>query len=128
MPVIPFQSKKVIFEGREYLRDTLNDDIAMCLKGFYGLHHRKREWILRQQTLIELMKSKGYVFFTKYGHYYPNTVVGESYLHKVSERSVGALKPFRGKWVRIACVGSGLRWNRELAAGLIEEQIYDGKS
>ena len=126
MSVIALQPNKIVFEGREYIRDTLNDEIGKTLKSFYGLHHRKKEWSSLKTKLIELMDNHDYVFFTKYGHYYPNTVVGESYLHKVSIKSVGALKPFRGRWVRIACIGSGQRWNRDLAAGVINDLPYNG--
>ena len=120
MSVELLNTTKVVFEGRVFYRDTLDDEIGQMLRRVGRFHHRNREWSIFKQQLTDEMASSDYVFFTKYGHHYPNTVVGESYLHKVSLRSTGNLKPFRGRWVRIACIGSGARWNREVAAGLID--------
>ncbi len=120
MTVELLDTTKVVFEGRVFYRDTLDDEIGQMLRRICRLHHRNKEWSMLKQRVIEAMRKSDYVFFTKYGHHYPNTFVGESYLHKVSLRSTGNLKLFRGRWARIACIGSGARWNREVAAGLID--------
>lgn len=70
-----------------------------------------------QGELGELLKSKGYIRFWSTVGCFHASKIGNSFLYDVPLYKRGLLEEFRGKRVRIVCISSGLRFDREYMAG-----------
>ena len=75
------------------------------------------EFFSLKETLIENLKSRGYVKFL--GHYkrYKAQRIGESYCYQVPATKRGHLQKFRNRLIRVVCIGSGSYTMREFMAG-----------
>lgn len=107
-----------MFSKEDIIEDTLHDDI----RPFLDKVKQPGPWNKAKQDakaeLINLLKNKKYIAFP--GHYsrYHLNRVGESCLYDVPESRRGYLKPFRGKRIRVVCVGHE-KFYRKLMAGVI---------
>ena len=103
------------------LPDEFDDEILVVLKAIDSRSKwDKKKHFLRDQ-LVELLKSKRYMyFFSSYSRYYISRV-GESYLYDVPLYKRGNLSKFKGKRVRIVCTESGRHTNRTYMAGVIQD-------
>lgn len=72
---------------------------------------------MRNELVEQLIKDK-YIAFEGSPYRYHITKVGESYLYDVPLYKQGFLKRFRGKRIRIVCIGSG-RYTRTYMAGVV---------
>ena len=70
------------------------------------------------EDLIALLNAEGYIGLAGHGPTYGITTVGSSFIYKVPKTKQGSLKPYRGKTVRIICVGSGRHTDRYYMIGL----------
>jgi len=71
-----------------------------------------------REELVSLLKKRRYVSFIGSPYKYYAQRVGDSYLYDVPLYKQGWLKRFRGKRVRIVCVGSG-KYKRDYMAGAV---------
>lgn len=100
------------------LTDTHKDEVLVVLNAMSaetGWNQRKAK--LREE-LLRLLSKAGYIGFEGSPYRYAASVVGSSYLYDVPLYKQGLLKKFRGKRVRIVCVGSG-RYKRGYMAGVV---------
>jgi len=96
--------------------DALSDVIGGELRTLAAMPMGKAR-MLKRARLIGLATAAGYVFFEASGCRYHASQVGEAYLYQVPHTKRGFLKPFRGKLVRIACIGSGRHSTRHYMVG-----------
>lgn len=78
---------------------------------------------LRKQ-MIHQMIINNYIAFVGSSRRYHISQIGASYLTDIAMYKCGALKQFRGKRVRIVCVGSG-RYTRNYMAGTVGDTPED---
>lgn len=71
-----------------------------------------------RDDLVEQLSDEKYIAFEGSPYRYHITKVGESYLYDVPLYKQGFLKNYRGKRIRIVCVGSG-RYTRTYMAGVV---------
>lgn len=74
-----------------------------------------------QSALKLLLKEQRYIQFHSTYKRYGVSTVGASYLYDVPLYKQGNLSPFRGKRVRIVCVGSGRHTDRVYMAGVVAD-------
>jgi hypothetical protein len=107
------------------LTDNFVDDVLPLLK----LLNERRLWNsdakLYKEQLNTLLLSKGYIeFTTEYSGYIVQSI-GSSYLYDVPMYKRGYLLEFRGKRVRVVCVGSGEFKYRTYMAGVVGETPHE---
>ena len=108
-----------MFSEKDMLEDDHNDKIGYLLKQIGELTtftKKKRELVC---DLITLGEKKNYIIFWGYTHRYFIGRVGQSFIYKVPKNKRGNLTKFKGKTVRVICVGSGVRWIRQYMAGIV---------
>jgi hypothetical protein len=91
----------------EILVDTLEDEISEEIKRLNSLTKWTSEKWNLLESLISRLESLQYQQFILKEHRYKAGVIGNSFIYKVSEKRRGLFAPFRGKSVRVICVGSG---------------------
>jgi hypothetical protein len=78
-------------------------------------------WTKLKRTLVLELQAcllrHGYITVQGHGVRYRVSHVGGSFLYYVHDRQQGHLRPFRGKTVRVVCVGSGSRTDRTYMIG-----------
>ncbi len=104
----------------DVIEDHKNDEIGKKISEMQS--HTAGSKIKREaiSELCELMKSKKYISFESGAKYYATIRVGESFLYDVPTKKTGHLMGFRGKRVRVVCVGSGKYDKRSYMAGNVE--------
>ena len=97
------------------ITDDLDDDVSAILKAMSddGTWTSKKSAL--REELVSLLKKRRYLSFAGSPYKYYAHRVGDSYLYDVPLYKQGWLKRFRGKRVRIVCVGSG-RYKRDYMA------------
>jgi len=71
------------------------------------------------KQLIHMLGRKRYITFVGHPARYRLTLIGQSCLMDVPANKRGHLSAFRGKRIRLVCVGSG-RFERQLMAGVFQ--------
>ena len=98
--------------------DDLGDDVSVILKAMADDHTWTSKKSALREELVSLLKKRRYLSFAGSPYKYYAHRVGDSYLYDVPLYKQGWLKRFRGKRVRIVCVGSG-RYERGYMAGAV---------
>ncbi|MDB2479866.1 hypothetical protein N9X17_01050 [Porticoccaceae bacterium] len=100
------------------IRDDLDDDITLILQAM----SKDSTWTSKKsalrEKLVSMLWKRHYISFTGSPRKYYGYCIGDSYLYDVPLYKQGWLKRFRGKRVRIVCVGSG-RYERDYMAGAV---------
>lgn len=99
------------------IEDPKADEIGLIIKELQSIPTfttAKRAVLGR---LLELLKQSGYKLFNGKAARYGFGPIGASYLYCVPEDKRGHLEPYRGKLVRLVCVGSGI-FDREIMVGV----------
>lgn len=107
------------------MRDEFVDDVLTLLKLLNAREGWNNEAKLHQEKLWKLLLSKGYIPFTAGYSDYIASAIGASYLYDVPMYKRGYLSKFRGKRIRVVCVGSGSHRYREYMAGIVGETPPD---
>jgi hypothetical protein len=98
------------------IEDPKTDEIGRMLKQLRAIRTNTSE----KKNLLSLLKAKliesGYREFVGKANRYGFGPIGASYLYSVPDKKRGYLQPFRGKLVRLVCVGSG-RFDRNIMVG-----------
>ena len=108
------------FSSVDIQADDYRDDVGQLVKNINqipNLTARKKELVTELQNFAI---NRGYINFSAGNHRWHIQRVAESYFYKVPSDKLGHLRSFRGRLVRVICVGSGSRWVREYLAGPIE--------
>lgn len=78
-------------------------------------------WTKLKRSLVaelqDCLLKHGFITVQGHGVRYRVSHVGGSFLYYVHDRQQGHLRPFRGKTVRVVCVGSGSRTDRHYMIG-----------
>jgi hypothetical protein len=106
------------FSKMDGVPDTLADKIGELGRAIRSQPHFNSEAIRFANELERRLVRLGYIRFTANVTNYSTWRTGEARLFFVPEHRRGALSVFRGKAIRLICVGSG-RFTRELRAGVI---------
>ena len=108
-----------MFTEVDMLTDNEDDEIGNLLKQIREIKtftKRKRELI---SEVINTGKKQKYLSFGGYTHRYFIGKVGESFIYHVPKTKKGNLQKFKGKTIRVICIGSGQRFERHYLAGVI---------
>ena len=108
-----------MFSEVDMLIDNKDDEIGNLLKQIRKIKtftKRKRELI---SEVINTGKKQKYLSFGGYTHRYFIGRVGESFIYHVPKTKKGNLQKFKGKTIRVICIGSGERFVRHYMAGVI---------
>jgi hypothetical protein len=89
------------------IRDDLDDDVSAILQAMSDDETWTSKKSALREELVSLLKKRRYLSFVGSPCKYYAHRVGDSYLYDVPLYKQGWLKRFRGKRVRIVCVGSG---------------------
>lgn len=98
------------------IEDPKNDQIGTLLKEIQAIptFTKAKKSILGR--IIKLLEQSGYKTFNGKASRYGFGPIGASYLLRVPEDKRGHLEPYRGKLVRLVCVGSGI-FDRNIMVG-----------
>jgi hypothetical protein len=95
--------------------DQIGDDVGLlCRELRSGVNWTAERHEIKKRLVLQLRKDR-YVVFSADPRVYGLSRIGESFLLEVSAKQRGHLKPFRGKLIRLVCMGSG-RFKRVYAA------------
>ena len=99
--------------------DPLNDEIGLMIVKLTSLEKWTKEKYALKDLLAKTMKKEGYTSFL--GHYarYNLHRIGTSYLYQVPMNKRGHLRTFRGKTIRLVCMGHS-RFDRKIMAGAVK--------
>ncbi len=107
----------IMFKIEEKLLDDTNDDISVMMSQLLSIPTYTKIKKEIHQKLISTLEKKKFITFVGHHERYHLFRIGESCLYKVPNNRRGFLSIFRGKTIRLICVGSG-RYTRILMAGL----------
>lgn len=97
---------KMAFHLENQIEDNLDDEVGRCLRNL----HLNRTWTAEKKRLFAqlevLTKRERYLLFTGDYRDYHLERKGQSCIYAVPLSQRGALKIYRGKHVRLICVGS----------------------
>ena len=108
---------RLMFLAEDTREDNHRDEVGQIVKAIQQIPtvtNEKRALIAELQNVAT---NYGYITFSAGNHRWHVGRVGESYLYQVPENKIGHLAQFRGKMVRVVCIGSGTRWIRTYMAG-----------
>ena len=89
------------------IADNTNDELSKLLSGFNLLTHWNSEKQTFLKELISLLEKQNYKMLVLKEHRYKVGKVGNSFIYEITVKRRGLFAPFRGKSVRVICVGSG---------------------
>ena len=97
--------------------DTHSDEVGRLVQAIKKIPTVTAEKRALLSELQSIATEHGYITFSAGNHRWHVGKIGESYLYEVPPNKSGYLAKFRGKVVRVVCVGSGTRWVRTYIAG-----------
>ncbi len=100
------------------ITDDLGDDVSLILQSMSDDDTWTSKKSALRDKLVSLLRKLRYVSFVGSPYKYYAHRVGDSYLYDVPLYKQGWLKKFRGKRIRLVCVGSG-RYKRDYMAGVV---------
>lgn len=106
------------------LHDNIEDDVSPLLHAMDECTGWTKEKRMIANQLVELLSKKKYICFSGSPYRYLCSQIGDYYLYDVPLYKQGYLKIFRGKRIRIVCVGSG-RYTRTYMAGAVGDTPAD---
>ena len=107
--------------------DPKDDSIGKLLLELSGENVRKTRTLRAiKEDLSRLLEIDGYYSFTSSASKYLLSRVGESAIYAVPKDKNGHLKQFRGKIIRIVCIGSWDSWSRKYAVGIYKTKASIG--
>ena len=98
------------------IEDPKVDQIGLVIKELQAIPTFTRAKRDVLERLLELLKHSGYKMFNGKAARYGFGPIGASYLYQVPEDKRGHLEPYRGRLVRLVCVGSGI-FDRNIMVG-----------
>ena len=98
------------------IEDPKTDRIGLIIKELQSIPtFTKVKRSVLERLMVQLNQS-GYKIFNGKANRYGFGPIGASYLYLVPDDKRGHLEPYRGKLVRLVCVGSGI-FDREIMVG-----------
>jgi len=98
------------------IEDPKADQIGLVIKELQSIPTFTKAKRAALERLLELLKQSGYKMFNGKANRYGFGPIGASYLYRVPDDKRGHLEPYRGKLVRLVCVGSGI-FDRDIMVG-----------
>ena len=96
----------------DLILDKRKDTIGKLLLKLEMLQTWTKEKKVIHEKLLQEVKKQKYFYFWSSCQKYLLSRIGESAVYSVPKNKRGHLSPFRGKKVRIICVGCGAHGNR----------------
>jgi hypothetical protein len=109
-----------MIDESEIIEDTLQDDIGLIIGQLQSLDKWTSEKHALKAKLFEALKKKRYRKFRGHSHRYHLGPIGDSYLYRVPINKRGNLHIYRGKIVRVVCIG-GYRFERDFMVGIVDK-------
>ena len=97
------------FKVHNQITDSLEDDVAKCLKRLHAIPTWTAEKVAEFEDLQRICRRYRYLRFTGDYRDYHVERKGQSCLYDVPLNQRGALEKFRGKRIRLICEGA---WNQ----------------
>ena len=111
------------FSQKDGIDDELTDTIGILAKKLQACQSRNHVYSELRAQLEKAIKAKKYLSFVANVTNYGTWTIGHSKLFYVPKSRRGALSFFRGKTIRIVCIGSG-RFTRLLAAAVVKVDTH----
>ena len=108
-----------MFSKEDILQDLYEDEIGCLLKQIREIKTFTKKKLELISEVTNTAKKQGYITFCGYTHRYFIGRVGESFIYHVPKTKKGNLQKFKGKTIRVICIGSGERFVRHYMAGVI---------
>ena len=108
---------RLMFLAEDTREDDYRGEVGQIVKAIQQIPTVTNEKRALIAELHNVAANHGYITFSAGNHRWYVGRVGESYLYQVPENKIGHLTQFRGKMVRVVCIGSGTRWIRTYMAG-----------
>ena len=90
----------------EIIADPKDDQVGRLLNAMGSLNNWTKERFALKNEIIKRMKRLKHVAFQSDKRLFQLSRVGSSLLYQVPEHKRGYLDPFRGRLIRLVCVGS----------------------
>lgn len=87
--------------------DTICDDLSKLLSEFNSLTRWNSEKQNLLKEIISLLEKQNYKMLVLKEHRYKVGKVGNSFIFEITDNRRGHFSPYKGKSVRVVCVGSG---------------------
>jgi len=102
--------------------NNLHDKDCQLIKSLYTCSTNTKEQQWTKKNIIESLKKRGYITYTGDSRAFGGlSTIGMSVIYKVPLDKRGNLQQFKGKTIRICCIGSGDHAQREYIAGPIKQ-------
>ena len=108
-----------MFSKEDMLKDNYEDEIKNILNMINKIQFNTKKKQELVSDLINLGIKKKYIIFGAYTHRYFIGRIGDSFIYDVPVKKRGNLKKFKGKTIRVICIGSGIRFCRDYMAGIV---------
>lgn len=109
--------------------DNLQDSDCQLVKSLFAIEKNTKEYQRLKKQLVDAFKAKGYISYIGDSRDFGGlNCSGMSLIYKVPFDKRGNLESFRGKTIRICCVGSGYRAQRNFLAGPVTESVTKSAS
>ena len=108
-----------MFSLDDTIPENFNDEIGSLLKQITQI---KTNTKIRQELVSDVVyigKKQKYIVCVGYTHRYFIGKIGQSFIYNVPKNKKGNLEKFKGKTIRVICIGSGIRFIREYMAGVV---------
>lgn len=102
------------------IEDPKTDQIGLVIKELQSIPTFTRAKRAVLERLMEILNQSGYKMFNGKANRYGFGPIGASYLYRVPDDKRGHLEPYRGKLVRLVCVGSGI-FDRDIMVGVYKD-------
>ncbi len=104
-----------MFNSTDKIEDPCTDDAGQVINAMHKIPTWTKAKRALHNKLIELLAKNKHTCFVGHVDKYHLSIVGESCLYQVPTNRRGHLSMFRGKLIRLVCIGSG-RYARSLLA------------
>jgi len=96
-----------MFTKEDVIEDPCTDEAGQIMKAMLAIPTWSKAKHIFHKELVELLESKKYIYFSGHSKDYFVSCVGTSCLYQIPHNRRGHLSVYRGKLIRLVCVGTG---------------------
>jgi len=109
-----------VIKESQMIDETFEGLIGRKLSEVVKIHSFNSEKKRLVAALKEACIEENYIIFDGYSHHLKAGKIGQSFLYNLPSNTRGRLKVFAGSVIRVICIGSGQRWARKYAVGIVK--------
>jgi hypothetical protein len=96
-----------MFDSQDKIEDLGNDAAGQLMKEMHKIPTWTKAKRALYNSLVELLESQKHIYFRGHVDKYHLSVIGDSCFYNVPDSRRGHLSIYRGKTIRIICLGTG---------------------